>query len=224
MHPDFDWPSVFRFRWLLGPRYDIKEARIVATSGDAPEWYVPDSDAPDAHREFVALPRHDHEAMLAFVRKYGFLGIETEGARASTHFGPEFLNVAERLDRLWLEQQRLATFAQYSKDDPDKDTRNQIFNRLSPAHMSVQLEEEHGRTVLRVVPNSLISWMWLRFAQEKAKGYEVRTCALPGCNVTREIGHDATKRWKYCCPEHRALHNYRTKAVKRAEEEQGGEK
>jgi hypothetical protein len=197
---------------LNARNYDIRNARIVAAKNAAPEWYVPDDeDTKNAHREFVRLPRHDHNALLGFVRKYGFLGIDTdEGPRASTLFGPEYMKIGERLDDLWREWGRLRLFAQ---SEADKDPRNLLFNKYSPAHMSVRLEEEYGHTVLRVTPNSLIAWMWLRFAQEKAKGYEVRKCALPECPKTREIGHDATKRWKYCSPEHRALDYYRVHSV-----------
>jgi hypothetical protein len=210
MIPKSERISLFKFRWLRAGSYEVRGMRVFARRGSDVEWFEPDADTPDAHRRFVQLPHRDLDALLAFVRAHGFLGVgEDTTLRASATLSSAYWRIGERLDDLWRAQHRLRRLAQPSTDDPD--ARHLLFNRASP-HMSARLENEHGRTVLRIVPSNLIAWMYLRVGLARTQGHEVRKCALPACTVTREIGHDATERWQYCCPQHRSLHRYRIEA------------
>jgi hypothetical protein len=214
------WPAFFRFEWKRDTSgYDLKGGsqdplwdavdynlgnRLIVARGRSVETYEPDERSPMLHREFLRLPWGNHEALLAFVTNHGLLGIEWGGPPGS-----------ESLAGIWRAYMELSTYVAWGHDDPALSTaeRDQYFNTHCPRHMSVRMEHDNGKTILKVCPGSLLAWMWLRFAQEKAGEIEVRRCARPECGESWIVGRGSeqkTKRSKYCSDFCRVAH-FRTK-------------
>jgi hypothetical protein len=198
----YEWLSDASFEWARENKYELQSGGIVAC-GTSRQSYRPDEKTPLAHREFITLQGESNVAMLSFVARHGLLGLSGDGERP----------VRESLSDLWMACSKMAIYAAFAHDDPavDPRERNKTFNRNAPQHMSILAEQVNGRTVLRAAPRSLLMWMWIRLAQEKAGDIELRTCALPSCGKQFYVGTGlGTERKRYCDDKCRALHYYRT--------------
>jgi hypothetical protein len=204
LHDDrkqYEWLSNASFEWSRESEYVLQAGGIVAC-GTSRVSYLPDRERPSAHRDFIALQGQTNEEMLAFVTRHGLLGLSDDGERP----------IRERLSDLWLACSNMALYAAFAHDDPDMDPRerNKIFNAHAPQHLSIRAAQENGRTILRAAPRSLLMWMWIRLAQEKAGDIELRTCKRPDCGKQFYVGTGMrTQRREYCEDKCRALHHYR---------------
>jgi hypothetical protein len=185
--------------YLLGPGPEDRAEYAM-------DEYCPDELNRMAHREFMKLESGDNEGLLAFVSEYGLLGLDGGGPPKR-----------ESLAHLWLAHDYLWIYAHWSQDahllsQSDRklpSDRNTHFNNFCPQHMSVCLEKENGRTVLKTKVGSLIAWMWLRLAQEVAGDLLLKKCKLPTCAGEWYEGHgQKSSRKEYCNPRCRAAHHY----------------
>ena len=117
---------------------------------------------------------------LQFVKKFGFLG--------SIGGQPDALE--EPLRYILLEQQKLWAFVQLTMrpaaGSTITDSQAKPFNEQVQPHMTIGLvREDPGVWAIQVRPRTLISYMWLRVAQEIAGGVQYRQCANSHCSSGR---------------------------------------
>lgn len=199
-----DDPPLYVFEWHRDPaHYVIRGGDVVGLSG-AKDAYTPAKEAA-IHREFLAVdPGAPSDlggdgggaALLAFVSKYGPL-----------RDGPQTVN------DFWDQQRRLHLYVGFAHDDPAVAAKERaaLFNRLAPSDIAVQMAviRNTGRTTLQFAPRSLLAWMWLMFAEEKAGALEYRNCDRPECSVKFLVGAGVKSRKskRYCSDSCRALHH-----------------
>jgi len=198
-----EWVSLEGFRWERCENYRLQKGSIVAGDGSRQVVYRPAVDAPVVHRHFLGLASgHDDAALLAFVERHGLLGLDGSG-QCPGH---------ERLSDLWLACTHMALYAAHAHDSDELTAakRNVIFNEMAPQHARLVLVQEHGKTVLRAQPRSLLQWMWLRLAQEKLGHIELRVCLRPDCGSEFFVGADKRVRQRkvYCSDTCRSTHRY----------------
>lgn len=164
------------------------------------------------HREFLDLGRYpsydkggddgDSE-MVAFVNQFGLLGT---GTQTKAEF--------------WKQCGALGLFVAFGHDQGfgrpedrdrvfDLDACVRMFNTRSPSDFSIRMARVRDTAMVRmqVVPRSMLSWMWLRFAQEKVGDVQYVACARSGCAEHFEVGASVGRKHKeYCSDNCRAKH------------------
>lgn len=204
----YEIQSPFIFQWQYDASgYELKNGEIVASGGKVVQ-YLPDRDSPALHRDYLNLfispvdeDSKGDALLLDFVNKYGLLGT---GRQTKNDF--------------WNLQRQLAVYVGFVHDDPAVKANEliAIFNRSAPTDMVVRMALEHGKTVLRVAPLSLISWMWLRFAQEKTASVTTKLCEEPSCGKWFEVGQGfGTRRKRFCSDNCRFTNNNQINAAKK---------
>lgn len=227
----FEW-------WIDEDGYDLSDdgQRIVRRGGPM-RAYRPDDAEPAPHYLFAQvhvqllptevdedrLPRAERrnppfwarrfdsepEALLAFVREFGFLGGLDHGADVRS----------ETVDYIATQQRHLSVFYDFGIK-PLEGSPVDSFNRHVVPDMTVRLEEDDdGARHVRVLPRTLLAWMYLQVAEEIAAGTtwaECRWCSKPfprGGGRTRGVQRaDAS----YCSPRCRTQFNNAERARENA--------
>jgi len=170
-------PLHYTFANLRGQVWESAEGDFPGTDGNAP-FHM---------RRF----RQYEDALLEFVREYGFLGSANWGDDA-----PQ-----EPLSYTALQQFELSVFMAfgYTTADgakvPDFEMAAR-FNKVVPP-LSLQLvRAPAGGYRLALQPQSLIAWMWLRAARDFASGnrYDIRECVWCGNKFTVGVPRPGVRR------------------------------
>lgn len=167
--------------------------------------YQPAQTAPRLHREF-AESVIDAQSAFAFVSKYGYMGsfmgradAEREGvdgilsaAKAIRHLIGELdaqpiFSAAVPRRRVRSPKLRKIGAAAYRRLAPSltresKQPLGDYFNRHVSPHMTVRIDVSNPKNqAIQIVPRSLISWMWLRVAEEVTGEKVWRRCINEAC-------------------------------------------
>jgi hypothetical protein len=214
-------------------------SQYIARQGALVSRYKPYETAPALHRDFVTNVK-DAESALAFVKEYGFLGHIFGGMDAERESVEEILRhrCSLRSVLIWIDENPT-----YTDDSPAKKLTNKnavhmgaefkrlrhsltrdnklalgnLFNDLVTPHLTVRIDASNPKhEVLQVVPRSLISWMWLRVAEEITGDAEWRVC--PICGTRFCVDRDARRRRREYCerPGCRKAAERQRKALERA--------
>lgn len=171
----------------LGTRLITGAGTIVRNGGKLRHYNA--SDLPlGLHRVFASVDKTE-QAALNFVQQYGFLEDtadehEKEEEALTTFFDyQEKIHVAVKGIHLFQDNPKHAQF---------------IYNGFSSPHMTARFNIENNRPVLQMVPNSLMSYIWLSLADEITEGRNYQFCN--NCSQPFATGGNTghTKRKKYC--------------------------
>lgn len=191
--------TIFTFEWWrdsAGYEFTNESRSAIRRKGGAMESYSPDKEAPMLYRDFMALGQNSENEVLAFINKYGFLGTSHGGSN----------DERETMAGIMQCHFELMIFDSYVKNGADDKEKAKTFNGFAPAHMELKLKESHGKLVLQAAPSSLVSWIWLRIAQEAVGDITERNCLRERCQKAFYIGKgQGTKRKKFCSDHCRAM-------------------
>lgn len=134
------------------------------------------------------------DALLAFVNEYGFLGSNEWGDEGEK---PGF----ERTDYLIGVQKDLSAQMAFGPISPGWDIKK-AFNSLA-TQVSVRLMEGYeGRLSVKLLPRTLIDWIWLMALQDLADGvkYDGPDCLY--CYKSMPRGPGGYRKQAKCCSDH----------------------
>lgn len=189
-----------KFEWGIDPagyRVSRDRQRIESIGGD-PSSYCPDDVQPPLLRRFSELwsPGHEEagdeaDGALRLVSTMGFFGTPASGYKL------EMENVAY----IAAQSRKLSVFLAFGIGPgllPGRDQSEAFntYNQLS-ASMRIQLEAGPDGPEIRIVPTSLISWLWLQVAREITEGLVHKSCQRCGNSFT--VGRDSRERRRIYC-------------------------
>lgn len=154
-------------------QYALSGRKKIVKKESAESRGYPLGELSPVHREF-ALNVKDADSALSFVQRFGFLGLNGRDAHE------------ESVEDIIEQKKSIYGFISLIDHGPgymfDHATAlTQLFNdRVAPA-ISTELEAANGRFALKIVPQTLLAYMWLQVASELIDGIEWRVCANPNC-------------------------------------------
>jgi hypothetical protein len=175
------------------------------------------------HREFANLPR-DADSILAFVKRYGFLGVSgSTSGQVKQETLAEIIDQRDQIRRAILCVDEIAKFKRRVEEEErrmseageklplergsDILTRSaiQFFNEWQaahPTHLVLVLRETRtprGRVVpvINVRPRTLIASLWLAVAEEICSGQKFRNCIK--CAKVFRVGEGGARSDKTTC-------------------------
>lgn len=160
---------------ITGERRD--SARDIWAKSSDLKSYQPFIDAPGLAREFAGLKRRadgyiDTESAIEFAKKYGVLGLSgDETIEGWSRYADFFQRIFSRL---------------VGGDAGIKEAMG-LFNgsQLTPKFSVFIAGEDKGakhRRSIHIMPQRLISAMWLMVAEELTKGVSLQACRRSGCS------------------------------------------
>lgn len=131
------------------------------------------------------------DALLAFVNEYGFLGSNEWGDEGE---GSGF----EQTDYLADVQKDLSAQVAFGPVSPEWDIKK-VFNSLATP-VSVRLMEGYeGRLSVKLLPRTLISWVWLMALQDLADGVKYDGPGCLYCDKSMPRGPGGYRKQAKCC-------------------------
>lgn len=183
---------------LVTPPLHLTFADLGSRIVQPDELVDPSATQPDTHfseRRFTS----ENEALLAFVREYGFLGSATWGADVAQ----------ESLDYLSTQRRNLSAFLAFSRDMPG-DALAAAFNAAVPPMSLRMVRARAGGFRIGLQAQSLIGWMWLRAARDFANGvrYDSEPCKWCGKPFVSGVPSPGVRRTnaKFCSDNCRKEH------------------
>lgn len=229
--------AVHAFRWKVDQDgYDLSAdgKQIVRRMGRLAE-YAPDAEEPSPHMLFARLPRQilrskeetavlapadsplwaqrfpdEKAALLAFVNRFGFLS-STEAK-------------AEPIDYLDRQLGHFAIFFDFGYEDPATAGIAERYNKEVPPQMTLHLEPVPGegrrtrrggrqKYRIRVLPQTLGGWLWVRVAEDIEAGVLWRNCGY--CRKPIDAGGRYRSMARFCSDSCRATFNKLSREQKR---------
>lgn len=197
-----------------------RENYLARRKGGPLRKYRPRAEVPALHRLFVGMA-DTPEAMLEFVAARGFLGVgafprseqlgRTEESfdywvSAKRHMGDVLgaFDAAEQFDQT-MKRMKREREEEGKTTEPMKPARRLIaglFNQWVEPHLSIKIEpvdarDDESALALKLVPRSLLGFMWFQVAQEIAGGVQWRACKR--CGKPFYIGEGGARRDRETC-------------------------
>ncbi len=181
----------------------------IVRRGDELDTYQPHA-TQALHRVFASID-DTPDAALAFVTEYGFLGISNKAAQqTSSESASEILSRKNELKSALEAVDDFLTFdrkvkkagkdmrleGKIPKHDPQqiRQIAAGLFNQWSSSHLAamkielIQSRAARNGVEMRVVPQSLLAYMWLCAAEEITEGAQFRLCVVCRNPINIKVG------------------------------------